>query len=63
MTAMPRKCKRPGCGTTVTGMNLFCGTDYYRLPGGMREKLWTTLYGGSSHVKACLKYLADLEQK
>lgn len=46
-TAAHHKCPAPGCEASVPPDMLACRNDWYRLPRGLRNRIWAAWAGGA----------------
>lgn len=54
------RCPWPGCGKPIRPAYLMCRTHWYRLPAGLRDRIWATYRRGQTLATASPEYLDAL---
>ena len=54
------RCPWPTCGKPIRPAYLMCRTHWYRLPAGLRDRIWATYHRGQTLATASPEYLDAL---
>jgi len=58
----PDPCAWPGCGKRTRPAYLMCRAHWFRLPAGLRARIWDTYRPGQTALTASPEYLEALRE-